>query len=165
MTTINLIWAEDLNGWIGQRNRLPWHVSADLRHFRKLTTGHPIVMGKNTYESMGNRPLPHRQNLVLTHQDLANDQITIFHSFDDIQQYLQQNPADYFIIGGARIYQQFLPLATDLYRTVINQHVNGDTKMPAIDYHRWHLVDRKPVQQDRLIDCWFEHWNLDVKQD
>ena len=67
MTAISFVWAEDLDGWIGKDNTLPWHVPADMRHFKQVTTGHPIIMGRRTYESIG-RPLPHRENIVLTHR-------------------------------------------------------------------------------------------------
>ena len=62
MTAISFVWAEDLDGWIGKDNTLPWHVPADMRHFKQVTTGHPIIMGRRTYESIG-RPLPHRETL------------------------------------------------------------------------------------------------------
>ena len=72
MREVNFIWAEDLDGWIGKDNQVPWHVSADLKHFRKLTANHPVIMGRKTYNSIG-QPLPHRQNIVLTPKFQTNN--------------------------------------------------------------------------------------------
>lgn len=163
MNALSFIWAEDLDGWIGNENTIPWHVSADMKHFRQLTVDHPIIMGRQTFASLGNRPLPKRTNIVLTSQHLSVPGIIVQHSLPELQNYLKENPADYFVIGGATIYQQLLPLATKLYRTVINQRVGGDTKMPAIPYDRWHLVSLKNcVEADKQV-CRFEEWHLNVE--
>lgn len=165
MTELSFVWAEDLDGWIGKDNGIPWHVSADMKFFKKITTGHPIIMGRRTFASMGDRPLPKRKNIILTSQELPANNITVVHSLPALQKLIDHQPADYMVIGGANVYQQLLPQATRLYRTVINQHVNGDTKMPAINYDRWHLVSRDPYEEDGQVICWFEEWQLNVKQD
>lgn len=166
MTAISFVWAEDLDGWIGKDNTLPWHVPADMRHFKQVTMGHPIIMGRRTYESTG-RPLPHRENIVLTHQELTVPGITVIHDLTALQRYLDQLPADETacVIGGAGVFSTLLPIATDLERTVINGHYHGDTKMPPVDYSRWQLVDRQtiPADGDAQPICWFEHWRLNVK--
>ena len=162
MTAISFVWAEDLDGWIGKDNALPWHVPADMRHFKRGTMGHPVVMGRRTYESIG-RPLPHRENIVLTHQDRDIPGVTVVNGVAALRKLLDRLPADQdaCVIGGAGVFDALLPLATGLERTVINGHYHGDTKMPPVDYSRWHLVDRQPVAGDGAEPvCWFEQWRL-----
>lgn len=164
MTEINLIWAEDLDGWIGKANQIPWHVSADMKFFKQTTVGHPVIMGRRTFASMGDRPLPKRENIILTSQKLIAKQVTVIHTLAELKQLINNQPASYFVLGGATVYQQLLPLATSLYRTVINQHVDGDTKMPAINYDHWHLIRKTPYKEAGNIICWFEEWRLNVKE-
>lgn len=163
MTEVNFVWAEDLDGWIGKDQGLPWHVSADLRHFKQVTMGHPVVMGRSTYDSIG-RPLPKRPNLVLSHHPVEDERVTTFQDIASLQRWLANCDIDEVaVIGGAKIFAQLLPQATVLTRTVINGHFAGDTKMPPISYDRWHLVDRQPVEEKGQPICWFEKWVLDVK--
>ena len=165
MTEVNFVWAEDLDGWIGKDHDLPWYVSADLRHFKKETVGHPVVMGRRTYESIG-RPLPQRENIVLTHHLIADERVQSFATTADFKQLLAQTDAETVsVIGGAQIFAQLLDQATVLTRTVINGHYDGDTKMPPIDYDQWHRVSREPVEEAGQVVCWFEKWVLDVKKD
>ncbi|MGM9906929.1 dihydrofolate reductase [Limosilactobacillus sp.] len=162
MTEISFVWAEDLDGWIGKDNALPWHVPADLRHFKQVTLGHPIIMGRRTYESIG-RPLPHRENIVLTHHDLDASGITVVHDLASLKDYLGQLAENKVcVIGGAGVFAALLPLATVLERTVINGHYHGDTKMPPVDYSQWQLVGRQAVvtDGDSRPTCWFEQWRL-----
>ena len=165
MTELNLIWAEDLNGWIGKNNTIPWHVSADMKHFRKQTMGHPIIMGRKTFASLGNKPLPKRKNIVITSQKINVPDVVVIHSLDELKKYLTEYPAEYFVIGGATIYQQLLPFATKLTRTVINADIAGDTKMPTIDYDRWHLVNENEYVEEGQVICRFENWHLNVEKD
>jgi dihydrofolate reductase len=165
MSELSFIWAEDLDGWIGKDNKIPWHVPADMKFFKETTMGHPIIMGRRTFASMGDRPLPGRKNIILTRQHLVNNGITVIHSVAEMQALINQQPGDYFVIGGANVYQQVLAQATRLYRTVINQHVDGDTKMPTIDYDRWHLVHRDSIEENGSVICWFEEWRLNVEED
>lgn len=162
MSEVSLIWAEDLGGWIGKENAIPWHVSADMKHFRRQTLGHPIIMGRKTLESLGNKPLPKRENIVLTNRQLDTSELIVMHSLCDLTKYLQEHDAEYYVIGGAAIYKQLLPLATKLYRTVINRKINGDTKMPTIDYDRWHLVKQTDYNEAGQLVCRFEEWQLNV---
>lgn len=160
MREVNFIWAEDLDGWIGKDNQLPWHVPADLKHFRELTANHPIIMGRKTYNSIG-RPLPHRQNIVLTHQSIANDQITVVHDVETLDQLIDALPdSQVYVIGGARIFSLMMPLVNKLERTIINGRYDGDVKMPPIDYDQWHLIKRDESQENGQTNCWFETWEL-----
>ncbi|MDE7123576.1 MAG: dihydrofolate reductase, partial [Alistipes sp.] len=110
---VSIIVAVAANGVIGDRNALLWHISEDLKHFKAVTTGHPVVMGRKTYESLG-RPLPGRTNVVVTRQDLAIEGCTVVHSLDEA---LARFPSEeeVFVIGGAQIYAQALPLADRFY--------------------------------------------------
>ena len=159
---ISLIVAVAENGVIGDRNALLWHISEDLRHFKAVTTGHPVVMGRKPWESLG-RPLPNRTNVVITRQNIEIPGCTVAHSLEEA---VALFPADeeVFVIGGAQVFAQLLDQATVLTRTVINGHYGGDTKMPPIDYDQWHRVSREPVEEAGQVVCWFEKWVLDVKK-
>lgn len=160
MREVNFIWAEDLDGWIGKDNRLPWHVPADLKHFKQLTANHPIIMGRKTYNSIGH-PLPNRQNIVLTHQAIANEDVTVVHDVETLDQLIDVLPdGQVYVIGGARIFSLMMPLVNKLERTIINGHYNGDVKMPLINFDQWHLEKRDEVKDGDEPACWFETWTL-----
>lgn len=156
---VSLIWAEDQAGWIGKDGQLPWHLSADLKHFKALTSGHPIVMGAATYHSLGDRPLPKRLNVVVTHQAVANPAVMAFDSLAGVKDWLATEPAEeVFIIGGANLFAQLAPLATRLYRTVVEGDHQGDVKMTAMNWDAFELVEKEPVQTEGEERFWFEEW-------
>lgn len=125
---ISIIVAVAENGIIGDKNTLLWHISEDLRRFKALTTGHPVVMGRKTFESLG-RPLPNRRNVVISRQELAIDGCEVVHSLDEA---LALFPSDeeVFIIGGAQIYAEALPIADRFYLTRVGHTYEGDTRFP-----------------------------------
>lgn len=165
MPDVNFVWAEDLDGWIGKDQSLPWHVSADMKHFKSVTMDHPVIMGRATYDSIG-RPLPHRTNLVVTHHPLTDKRVHSLSTVNELKSWLANcQEKQVAVIGGAQLFTELLPIATRLTRTVINGHFNGDTKMPPIDYERWHLTNRQPVIENGEPVCWFEDWVLNVEQD
>ena len=125
---ISLIVAVAENGVIGDRNALLWHISEDLRHFKAVTTGHPVVMGRKTWESLG-RPLPNRTNVVITRQNIEIPGCTVVHSLEEA---VALFPADeeVFVIGGAQIYAAALPLARKFYLTRVFRAYEGDTRFP-----------------------------------
>ena len=135
---ISLIVAVAENGVIGDRNALLWHISEDLRHFKAVTTGHPVVMGRKTWESLG-RPLPNRTNVVITRQNIEIPGCTVVHSLEEA---VALFPADeeVFVIGGAQIYAAALPLARKFYLTRVFRAYEGDTRFPAWDEREWRLV-------------------------
>ncbi len=135
---LSLIAAVAENGVIGDRNRLLWHISEDLRRFKALTTGHPVVMGRKTYESLG-RPLPNRTNVIITRQPLAVAGCTVVHSLDEA---LTRFPADeeVFVIGGAQIYAAALPVADRFYLTRVGHAYAGDTRFPDWNPAEWRLA-------------------------
>lgn len=136
--TLSIIVAVSENGVIGDRNRLLWHISEDLKRFKALTTGHPVVMGRKTYESLG-RPLPDRTNVVITRQALDLAGCRVVHSLAEA---LALFPAgeEVFIIGGAEIYAQALPIADRFYLTRILHPYAGDTRFPDWNEADWRLT-------------------------
>ena len=140
--TIALIWAESKNGIVGKENTLPWHLPNDLKYFRSLTQGNAVVMGRKTFESLGNKPLPNRENFVLTRQmDFsASESVHILHSVEELASLKDSDQV--FVIGGAEIYQSAITYADILYRTVIHQDFDGDAVAPAFNKEEWELVHK-----------------------
>ena len=136
---ISLIVAVAENGVIGDRNALLWHISEDLRHFKAVTTGHPVVMGRKTWESLG-RPLPNRTNVVITRQNIEIPGCTVVHSLEEA---VALFPADeeVFVIGGAQIYGEALPAADRFYLTRVHRAYEGDTLFPEWNADEWQLVE------------------------
>lgn len=136
---VSLIVALDENGLIGRGNQLPWRLPADLKHFKRITMGHPVIMGRKTYESIG-KPLPGRRNIVLTRQrDFHPDGVEVAGSVDEVAALLQ--PADEaMVIGGAEVYQAFWPLVTKAYVTVVHHVFAGDTWFPEWPLAGWRLT-------------------------
>ena len=136
---IALIVAVAENGVIGGDNCLLWHISEDLKHFKTVTTGHPVVMGRKTFESLG-RPLPNRRNVVITRQNIAIEGCEVAHSLEEALA-LFQPEEKVFVIGGAQIYRQALPLCKEFYLTRVFHAYQGDTHFPEWDEREWQLVD------------------------
>ena len=127
------------NGVIGAAGKIPWHISDDLKRFKRLTLGHPVVMGRKTYDALG-KPLPGRRNLVLTH----GPAIPGVECFAGLAAALAAcGDETVFIIGGAEVYRQALPLAQTLLLTHVHQTVAGDTKFPDYDPGCWREVARE----------------------
>lgn len=126
------------NGVIGDKNALLWHISEDLKRFRALTSGHPVVMGRKTFESLG-RPLPNRTNVVLTRQPIDVPGCTVVHALPEAL-VLFPPEEEVFVIGGAQIYAEALPLADRFYLTRVMHPYAGDTRFPAWDEAQWRLV-------------------------
>ncbi|WP_342525615.1 dihydrofolate reductase [Chryseomicrobium sp. FSL W7-1435] len=134
---ISFIVAHDENRVIGYENKMPWHIPEDLAYFKKMTLGKPIVMGRNTFESIG-RPLPGRENIVITrNEDYTAEGIHVFHSYEDGIAFAKQQNSDIMVIGGAQVFKDHLETADELLITQIHQSYTGDTYFPA--YSDWHL--------------------------
>ncbi|MDM3872305.1 dihydrofolate reductase [Porticoccus sp. W117] len=149
---IALIVAMARNGTIGRNNELPWHLSGDLRYFKAVTMGKPVVMGRKTWESIG-RPLPGRTNIVITRQagwlpECDNpDTVKVAHSLEQALQLAEQvatadGVSELMVMGGAEIYRQALPLAKRLYITEVNADVEGDAFFPEMDDSQWRELQR-----------------------
>ena len=144
---ITIIAAKSTNNVIGYKNDLPWHLPADLKHFRKLTTNQTVVMGRKTYDSIIKRlakPLPNRTNVVLTRdQNFQANGVETIHDIDDLMDY-----EDVFIIGGEQIYRQTLALADRLIITEVQASVEGDSYFPEINLSHWREVSRDKHKAD-----------------
>lgn len=142
---ISIIVAVAENGVIGDQNRLLWHISEDLRRFKALTTGHAVVMGRKTCESLG-RPLPNRRNVVISRQETEIAGCEVVHSLDEA---LALFPADeeVFIIGGAQIYAAALPIADRFYLTRVGHAYEGGTRFPDWNPAEWRLVASEPFER------------------
>lgn len=144
---VSLIVAMAENRVIGRNNTLPWRLPADLKHFRRLTTGHPIIMGRRNYESIG-RPLPERLNIVITRQrDYPAPGTTVVHTLQEAFQ-AAGNVPDVFVIGGAEIYAQTFARADRLYLTLVHAAVPGDTFFPSFNMENWREVGRERHEAD-----------------
>ncbi|MER2128959.1 dihydrofolate reductase [Solibacillus sp.] len=134
---ISLIVAHDKNYVIGYENGMPWHLPGDLKYFKDMTMGKPIIMGRKTFESIG-RPLPGRRNIVITRNDKYHAQgIETVSSLDAALALVKEVP-EIMVIGGAQIFEQAMPLADKLYITLINHEFKGDTYFPR--YDGWRLT-------------------------
>lgn len=137
MTDVALIVAMAGDRVIGRDNTLPWRLSSDLKRFKALTMGCPIIMGRKTFDSIG-RPLPGRRNVVLTRQaDLAIDGVEVLSSLDAA---LSIDAPRLFVIGGADIYAQALPRATHIYLTQVSASVDGDARFADVAWEEWSFV-------------------------
>lgn len=154
---ITLIAAMDRNGLIGSNNQLPWHLPADLKHFKQLTFGKPILMGRKTFESIG-KPLPERRNLVLTtDKNLVIAGCDIVNSLDAALS-LVSNCPEIMIIGGRTIYELAMPVATHMELTLINDTFDGDTHFPKWDKAEWSLIQRDPQHTDEGLQYEFARY-------
>jgi dihydrofolate reductase len=140
---ISVIAAVARGGVIGRGGQLPWRLPADLRRFRQLTTGHHLLMGRKTFESLG-RPLPERTNVVITRQtDFHPPGVAVVPGFDEaIALARQAGETEAFVIGGAEVFRLALPLANRLYLTQIDVEIPGDTYFPKYDATQWRLVEQ-----------------------
>ena len=139
---LTLIAAVARNGVIGKDNALPWRLSEDLKRFKALTMGHPIVMGRKTWESLG-RPLPGRSNIVITRtKDYRAEGATVVHTIDEALA-TAQDAAEVFVIGGAEIYTMTLPHADCLQLTELAADFEGDVRFPSFDRSQWRTTLRE----------------------
>ena len=145
--TISLVVAASTNNVIGSDGGLPWHLPDDLRHFKRLTTGKPVVMGRRTFESIG-RPLPDRRNIVMTRDPgytaRGCDVVSSVREALD----LVEDADEAMIIGGGQVYRDFLPYADRIYLTRVQADVEGDTYFPDIDEAGWRLVSSEAHAAD-----------------
>lgn len=138
---ISIIVAVAANGVIGDNNSLLWHISEDLRNFKRITSGHPVVMGRKTFESLG-RPLPNRTNVVVSRTVTEIEGCRVAASLDEAIAMFPEDE-EVFIIGGAQIYAQALDAADKLYLTRVEHDYEGDTSFPEWDATRWRLTSRE----------------------
>ena len=144
---ISIIAALAENRVIGVNNTLPWRLPNDLKHFRRLTTGHAIILGRKNYESIG-KPLPERTNIIITrNRDFRADGCLIAHSLDEALA-LAKNDPEIFVIGGAEIYRAALARTNRLYLTRVHATIAGDTYFPEFDETEWREISRERHERD-----------------
>ncbi len=156
---LSIIVAVAQNGAIGRNNELLWHISEDLKYFRSTTTGHPVIMGRKTFESIG-RPLPGRRNIVLTRGDMEippikNPQTTsmeIVHSLGEVYS-LAQGEEEFFVMGGGMLYNATFPKSDMLYLTKIYAVAeDADTFFPQVNDQEWEIVKEGEMMHDEEND-------------
>jgi dihydrofolate reductase len=152
---VSIIVAVAENGVIGRDGKLPWHLSADLKRFKRLTMGHTIIMGRRTWESIG-RPLPGRRTIVVSRQpDYRIDavDVTTAVSLDDALQLAAASGDDEaFVVGGAELYREGLLRADRLHVTRVRANVEGDTRFPAVQWNQWQFVTAEEHSADDRND-------------
>ena len=149
---LSIIVAKAKNNVIGKNNKLIWNLPEDLKRFKELTTGHVIIMGRKTFESIG-RILPNRKHVVFTNNtdfNINNENVEIVHSMLQIQQYIESEE-ECFVIGGAMIYNLLMPYVTKMYVTQIDEEFEGDTFFPKIDEEKWKIVERIPAKEESKV--------------
>lgn len=144
--TVSLIVAMSQNRVIGYQNKLPWHLPEDLKRFKEITTGHTVIMGRKTFESIG-RPLPGRKNIVLTRNPGYRAEGVVV--FSGLTEALGAVPAgeEVFILGGAEVFREALPLADKIHLTLIHKEFQGDTFFPELDLES----DFRIIQQSDVL--------------
>jgi dihydrofolate reductase len=144
---ISIIVAMAANGVIGNDNELPWHLPADLKHFKQTTMGKPILMGRKTWESIG-RPLPGRTNIVITRDSAYSAAGCIVVNSIEAAIAAAGEQEEVMVIGGAELYRQVLPRADTIYLTRIHASFDGDTRFPEISDTEWQQLERVDHEAD-----------------
>jgi dihydrofolate reductase len=148
MKSVSIIAAIAENNAIGKDNQLLWHLPEDLKRFKRITEGHPIIMGKHTYYSLPKRPLPGRTNIVLTTSPCEKiDGCQVVYSIDDAMNQCSDTQEN-FIIGGGSVYRQFFSHAQKLYITHVHVTLNADTFFPDIDPLHWKIIEKEEHKAD-----------------
>mgnify|MGYP002519572417 CR=1 FL=1 len=156
---VSIIVAVAQNGVIGDKNALLWHISEDMRFFRRTTSGHPVIMGRKTYDSLG-RPLPNRTNVVISRTTKEIEGCTVVGSLEEAIA-LFPKEEEIFIIGGAQIYALALEVADRLYLTRVFHSYEGDTSFPAIDYSIWKQTSREDFSSGEAFEYPFSFITLE----
>jgi dihydrofolate reductase len=162
---VSLIVAQSNNRVIGKSNDLPWYLPADLRHFREITTGHPVIMGRKTYESIHARlgkPLPDRENIVVTHDEMFVARgCVVVHSLTEALSFHPDK--EVFVIGGSSLYDQALPRAQRIYLTQVKASIDGDKFFPELSPQIWQTVGRQAYTADEKNPYDYEFLVLERK--
>jgi len=131
---------------IGKNNQLLWHLPNDLKHFKNITAGGTVIMGRKTFDSVG-KPLPKRRNIVITRQDIEIEGCEVVKSIDEAIA-LCKTEDEVFIVGGAEIYRQAMHITNRIYLTIVHQSFDADTFFPEIDYKHWKETEREDHEAD-----------------
>jgi dihydrofolate reductase len=156
---ISLIVAMAANRVIGSKGQMPWHLPADLKRFKQITWGSPIVMGRKTFEAIG-KPLPGRSNIIVSNnKNYRQPDCLVFNDVESVLRHCSQC-AEVFVIGGATLYQALLPRADYLYLTEINKEFVGDTYFPEVDKGQWQEVEQQYIDNDQAVDFKYKFLKL-----
>jgi dihydrofolate reductase len=147
--------AMSLNRVIGAGNKIPWHLPEDFKWFKKMTTGHVIVMGRKTFESIG-KPLPNRETIVLSRSQFNSPGVRTIRGLEELTALAGDRQV--FICGGAQVYAQALPLCSDLYLTLVKRHVEGDAFFPPFE-DQFELVEEiRDSTEFKILHYRNRHW-------
>lgn len=156
--SLSIIAAVDQNGLIGQRGEIPWDLPADLKYFKETTLKSPVIMGRKTFESIGS-PLPNRRNIIMSRdEDYSVQNCEVVNSKKKILNKFLETKKEAFIIGGAEIYQLFLPYSSKLYLTVIEHQFSGDTYFPEIKKQNWLKISKRKGKNDSSNPYLYYHY-------
>jgi dihydrofolate reductase len=144
---------------IGKDNQLLFHLPEDLKRFKRITQGHPVIMGKKTFYSLPKGPLPNRRNIIISReQGLTLNGCEVVHSIDQAVELVKDEPLA-FVIGGGEVYHQFFPIVGKLFLTIINKTFEADTYFPVINFEEWEMISKEDFY-DQGND--FSYTNLDL---
>jgi len=149
--TVSIVVAISENHAIGKDNKLLWYLPKDLKHFKEITSGHTVIMGRKTYESVG-KPLPNRRNIIITRQDITIEGCEVVSSIEAALK-LCKDEKEVFIVGGAEIYKQSMHLTDRIYLTIVHETFDADSFFPEIDTRIWkevHYEDHRPDEKNLL---------------
>ncbi len=155
---LSIIFAIASNNAIGKDNSLLWHISEDLKRFKEITSGHKILMGRKTFESLPGI-LPNREHIILTRDrnfNLDSDKVTVINNIEDAIKFYKNSDEEVFIIGGGEIYKQFLKYANKLYLTKVNKDFDADTFFPQINLDEWEVIHNSETKVDEKSGLNFE---------
>lgn len=155
---LSIIVAKAKNNEIGKDNKLLWHISDDLKRFKALTTGHNIIMGRKTFESLG-RVLPNRHHIILCNDmemNIDNPDVEVFEDISMLDKYINSGEEN-FVIGGATMYKLLMPYCNKMYITEINKEFDGDVYFPEISLDEWKVTDREQGPKDDENDFEYEY--------
>ncbi|HEY0041354.1 MAG TPA: dihydrofolate reductase [Flavisolibacter sp.] len=159
---VSLLVAASENNIIGKDNQLPWHLPNDLKYFKNLTWGMPILMGRKTFDSIG-KPLPGRKSIVITrNSDWQHEGVDVVHSIEDaIQKAESYGVKEIFVIGGAEIFETSLPTANRIYLTRIHQEFEGNVFFPQLSEENWQLTSSRYCEADgkNIYHHTYQVWN------
>lgn len=161
---LSIIVAKAKNNIIGKGNSLIWHLSDDLKRFKKLTTGHTIIMGRKTFESLG-RVLPNRYHVILTNNTkwkVDNENVEVINDITKLSTYIESDEES-FVIGGGAIYKLLMPYCKKMYITEINTEFEGDVKFPEIDKNIWKEIEREKGPNDEKNDFSYDYVTYERK--
>ena len=161
---LSIIVAIAKNNAIGKDNKLLWHLPDDLKRFKKITTGHNIIMGRKTFESLG-RVLPNRHHIILSRNSQLNiddENVEVIKNISELEKYINSEEEN-FVIGGATIYKLLMPYSKKMYITEIDKEFEGDVFFPEINKEEWKVTNREPGPEDNENDFEYEYVTYERK--